>query len=600
MKIPLPAERGARDGRGYHHGRTPAPARDLEPLPDPDLDRTTALDLPRCLVPFDPRQVPLYRFDVVVLGSGAAGSCAALAAADRGATVAVLTKGQLDSSNTNWAQGGMAVVLGEGDSVAAHVADTLAVGCDLSEPDVVESVISGGPAAVDQLLALGARFDRAPDGELELSREGGHSHARVIHAHGDATGLEIQRTVSKAILEHPSITTFPETFAIDLLADPEGAVNGVLCLTASGDRVAFHAGQVVLATGGAGQLYRETTNPAIATADGLAMGLRAGASLRDLEFVQFHPTCLYIAGAARVLISEIVRGAGGILRDRHGVRFMLDDHPQAELAPRDVVSRSIFARMVATDDTNVYLDLSALDRDPHEAFPGISRICRFFGIDIARDPIPVRPGAHYMIGGLEVDLDGRTDRPGLWAVGECASTGLHGANRMGSNSLLEAIVLGARTGEAAAHDARARRIAPTPLTTRRPALAQVPKGVQVNIDDLTYSLKSLMWRDMGVQRRGEKLADALDRVAFWMRAVKSLGRENPRSWELANMLLVARLAIVGAQAREESRGVHHRTDFPQPRDGWRCHTTFRPRLDGDTLAGVELERVRVGVPAPQA
>jgi len=565
------------------------------------LDRDHTLTLPRNLVPFDPRQVPLYHFDVVVLGSGAAGSSAALAAAEAGATVAVLTKGQLDATNTNWAQGGVAVVLGDEDSIESHVADTVSVGKGLSEHDVVETVVRGGPAAIQQLLELGTQFDRDGSGNIELSREGGHTHPRVIHCHGDATGYEIQRTVSHAISNHPSITTFPDTFAVDLLRNEDDAARGVLCLTAHGDRVAFHAPEVILSTGGGGQLYRETTNPSIATADGLAMALRAGAALRDLEFVQFHPTCLYIAGAARVLISEIVRGAGGILRDRHGERFMPAHHEAAELAPRDVVSRAVFERMIATDDTNVYLDLSEVDRDPHQAFPGISRICRFFGIDIARDPIPVRPGAHYLIGGIQVDLDGRSTIPGLWAVGECASTGLHGANRMGSNSLLEGLVLGQRCGQLAGESARSggtRRSAPRRIVLPDPL--EPPKGMQVSIDDLTYSLKSLMWRDMGVERRGEKLADARDRVDFWMRAVKSLGADRPRSWELANMLLVARLAIEGALQREESRGVHFRSDFPDAEERWRAHTSFVPRVSRDLVETVERLRVPVGEPAAHA
>src|SRR6185295_12841093 len=310
-------------------------------------------------------------------------------------------------------------------------------------------------------------------------------HPRIVHAHGDATGLEIQRALCAALANHPGITTFPQTFAIDLLTGPDGRVAGILTRTARGDLVAFSASQVVLATGGAGQIYRETTNPVIATGDGVALGFRAGAVVRDLEFVQFHPTCLYIAGAARVLISEIVRGAGGILRDRNGVRFMPEYHPSAELAPRDVVSRAVFARMVATHDTSVYLDLSDIDGDPHALFPGISRICRFFGIDIAKDPVPVRPGAHYMVGGLMVDLDGRTSLPGLWAVGECASSGLHGANRMGSNSLLEGLVLGMRAGATAALDSGGADRALHALRRAR-AMPEPPPGVRVSLEDLIY------------------------------------------------------------------------------------------------------------------
>ncbi|TDJ69257.1 MAG: L-aspartate oxidase [Planctomycetota bacterium] len=547
------------------------------------------MELDRYLVPFDPRQVPLYRFDVIVLGCGAAGSVAALTAAGTGASVAVVAKGGLRESNTNYAQGGLAAVLSDEDSFASHVVDTLDVGCGLSDRATVEAVVHGGPAAVERLLELGAEFDRGAGGALALSREGGHSHDRIIHAQGDATGIEIQRTVTLAIVRHPRISTFAETFAIDLLDDPDGRVVGVLCRTERGDLVAFCGRQVILATGGAGQIYRETTNPDIATADGVAMALRAGAVVRDLEFIQFHPTCLYIAGAARVLISEVVRGAGGVLRDRHGVRFMPKYHPQADLAPRDVVSRAVFQRMVATNDTSVYLDLSQIEGDPHLIFPGISRICRFFGIDIARDPVPVRPGAHYMIGGVEADLDGRTSAPGLWAVGECASTGLHGANRMGSNSLLEGIVLGARVGECAARELG--RVDTTALDhISNETTGATPADVRLNLQDLTYSLKSMMWRQMGVERDGAGMEDALAKLQFWSRAVHDHAPQGNRSCELVNMLTVAHLATLGALAREESRGVHYRSDFPEPDSEWRAHTALRPVAGPDGIRAVELLR----------
>jgi L-aspartate oxidase len=554
-------------------------------------------NLDRYLVPFSFRQVPMYRFDVVVVGCGVAGSAAALAAAGRGASVAVLAKADLRETNTQYAQGGMAAVLASPDTFEAHVADTLRVGCGLSERETVERVVRGGPAAVERLLKLGAEFDRQADGGLHLSREGGHSHARIVHAHGDATGLEIQRTLCAALASDPGITTFPDAFAIDLLTGPDGRAAGLLTRTARGDLVAFGAAHVILATGGGGQIYRETTNPEIATGDGVAIGFRAGAVVRDLEFVQFHPTCLYIAGAARVLISEIVRGAGGVLRDRDGTRFMPEYHAAAELAPRDVVSRAVFARMVATKDTSVYLDLSGVQGDPHVLFPGISRICRFFGIDIARDPVPVRPGAHYMVGGLKVDLDGRTTVPGLWAVGECASAGLHGANRMGSNSLLEGLVLGLRAGEVAAGEENGfDMLSMAPLRTRE--LPRAPAGVRVNVEDVTYSLKALMWRQMGVERTRAGLEDALEKIGFWSRAMGDLGSSDPHSWELVNMLTVARLATLGALAREESRGVHYRLDFPESREEWRVHTLLAPIQDGERIGRVSLRREPVADHVP--
>ena len=544
------------------------------------------LELKRYLIPFRSRRLPLYRFDVVVLGSGVAGSSAALAAAQEGAEVALVAKDTLEETNTFYAQGGVAAVLGPDDSVDEHVADTLRVGCHLCDEDVVRLVVEEGPAAIGELIDRGADFDRDAQGQLDLSREGGHSRARIAHAHGAATGLEIQRTLCRCTRESPLIASFERTFAIDLLSDGDGRVAGVLCQNSAGALVVYGARQVVLATGGAGQIYRETTNPAIATGDGVAMAFRAGARVRDLEFVQFHPTCLYIAGAARFLISEIVRGAGGVLRDKAGVRFMPEYHPAAELAPRDVVSRACFDRMVSTGDTNVYLDLSDLERDPHELFPHISRICRVFSIDIARDPIPVRPGAHYMIGGVRADLEGRTDLAGLWAVGECASSGLHGANRMGSNSLLEGLVLGRRAGASAAREGRGES---APAVAAEDGLAPVDDaGLKLSIEDMTYSLKALMWRQLGIVRRGPTIAEAIGRLDFWRGAVERLAPPEARAWELANMLSVARLVALSAHQRQESRGTHFRADFPAESDDWRVHTLLTPQLEGGRVRAVQI------------
>jgi L-aspartate oxidase len=551
------------------------------------------------LLAFDPRRLPLYRFDVLIVGSGAAGAAAALAAASQGAEVAVLAKADLQETNTAYAQGGVAVVVSPEDSIESHVADTLEVGCGLAEPDVVERVIRGGPSAVDRLSKWGARFDRRADGRLEVSREGGHSHDRIVHALGDATGREIQLALVRAIERHPRITIFQHTFVIDVLRDRAGPAAGVVATAPAGQGVAFWARQVILATGGAGQIYRETTNPPVATGDGVAIGFRAGAAVRDLEFFQFHPTLLYIAGAARVLISEIVRGAGGVLRDRNGVRFMPEYHEDADLAPRDVVSRAVFDRMVETGDTSVYLDLSGVKGDPHRLFPGISRVCRFFGIDIACDPVPVRPGAHYLIGGLEVDADGRTTVPGLWAVGECASSGLHGANRMGSNSLLEALVLGERAGNSAATGSDRRHAEEFDVGSRRQREI-APAGVQVNLQDVTYSLKSLMWRQLGVKRSRPSIEDALNKITLWTRVVRELAPPEPCTFELLNMLTVAHLVAIGALQRAESRGVHHRTEHPQAIESWRAHSRLVPLFDDGRLGSVRFERVPVRSTAEQA
>lgn len=545
------------------------------------------LGLERFLTTFDSRQVPAYRFDLVVVGGGIGGALAALTAAGQGCSVAVLTKAGLREGNTRYARGGMAAVLSEEDSFRSHVADTLRVGCGLCERAVVEEVVRGAPEGVDLLLELGTEFDRTPEGEWIRSREGGHSYPRVIHAQGDATGVEIQRAITDALRVAERVTPFPDVFALDLLTHSDGAVSGVLAHTRRQELVAFEARHVLLATGGAGQVYRETTNPSVATGDGVAIAFRAGAALRDLEFVQFHPTCLYIAGAARVLISEIVRGAGGWLVDREGVRFMKEVHPDAELAPRDVVSRSVFRRMVETEDTSVYLDLSHVDGDPHALFPGISRTCRVFGMDIATDPIPVRPGAHYLIGGIEVDPEGRSSLPGLWAVGECASTGLHGANRMGSNSLLEGLVMGMRAGRAMAGELRS----PYSLGDFRGGMKKSryggDPGLDVSIEDLTYSLKSMMWRQMGVVREREGLREAAEKIGFWARVVQDLAEPRPTSWVLVNMLTVSHLATLSALAREESRGAHFRSDYPELSDDPPVHSVVRPRIEGQRIdAGI--------------
>ena len=597
-----PVFRGLRDHPSHGRGPGGLECRRRSPTgPDTHLlKESLELGQARRLLPFDPRRVPQYRFDVVVVGSGAAGSAAALAAAESGVQVALLAKADLAESNTVYAQGGVAAVLGADDSFDAHVADTLAVGCGLCDPAVVDAVVRAAPAAMERLVGWGTRFDRDETGAFDLSREGGHSHRRILHARGDATGAEIQDALGRTVRRHGSVTTFTHTFVLDAVRTEDGRAGGVLAARDGGELVLFQAPEVVLATGGAGQVYRETTNPPVATGDGVAVGFRAGCVVRDPEFFQFHPTCLYIAGAARVLISEIVRGAGGVLRDRHGERFMPDAHPDAELAPRDVVSRAVFERMVATGDTSVYLDLSGVDGDPHARFPGISRICRFFGIDIAKDPVPVRPGAHYMIGGLEVDADGRTTVPGLWAAGECASTGMHGANRMGSNSLLESLVLGARAGESAAASARSEGggngTAALSAGARRSSAGGAPAGIRVNIQDVTYSLKSLMWNQLGVQRTRRLMEDALAKIGLWSRAVVELAPPEPRTWELVNMLTVARLAAFGALGREESRGVHDRTDFPDT-SATAAHTRIEPVAEGEVLARATLAHVPVPAPA---
>jgi L-aspartate oxidase len=530
----------------------------------------------RYLVSFDTHHLPHLFTDVLVVGSGVAGLRAAMEAARMG-SVLLVTKSTLADSNSGEAQGGVAAVMSPDDGIEAHVADTLRLGQGLADEQVVQLVISEGPAEVRHLIDWGAQFDRS-DGELSLTTEGGHSHARIVHARGDATGAELVRTLTAVVAQAPLIQVLEHTFVIDLLTTDNSCV-GAFAWDDRRGLTLIWAHACILATGGGGQVYRETTNPEVATGDGIALAYRAGAELRDLEFVQFHPTTLYIAGAARTLISETVRGEGGLLRNRRGERFMPRYHPDAELAPRDVVTRAILKEMQATGDTHVYLDLTHLAAEPtRERFPKIAQVCANFDIDITRDLIPVRPSAHYFVGGVTTDTEGRTNLEGLYAAGEVASTGLHGANRLGSNSLLEALVLGRRTGQAVGAWARHRRPrAQVPLHLR--SALEAPRKDQIDLRDVANSLKSLMWRRVGIERDEASLAEAEERVDFWTSYVLATEFLSPVGWQLQNMLTVAKLITHCARERLESRGVHLRTDYPETDDvQWRRHITVQKRV----------------------
>ncbi|KAA3608263.1 MAG: L-aspartate oxidase [Planctomycetota bacterium] len=530
-------------------------------------------------LPVPPRSLPVFRSDVLVVGSGIAGLRAAIAAGDLGAHVVVLSKGALDDTNTRYAQGGIAAAMGPGDCPEFHAGDTLNLGCGLSDPAIVEALTSEAPQAIRWLLREGTRFDRQPDGALAMGREGGHREPRVLHSHGTATGLEIQRVLCNVARNHPRLDIHPFMMAVDLVKDAEGRVCGLLAIHQDQGRrgpgvpepVFFEAQNVIFATGGGGQIYRETTNPQQATGDGLAMALRAGTELQDLEFVQFHPTILYLAGAARFLISEVTRGAGAVLRDRSGRAFMADYHPDRELAPRDVVSRAIFDRMIKAGDTHVYLDFSGVPDAPSR-FPALAKITREFGIDFSQHPIPVRPAVHYFVGGITADLEGRTSIEGLWATGECASIRFHGANRMGSNSLLEGLVHGRRVGEAvASSNALPWRRFLLPRTDR----PQESAGAELQINDMVYSLKSLMWRQVGIVRDLTGLQDASGRLQEWEGYLARLGPFSQAGVEVVNMVQVAHVLTLAATFRQESRGTHSRTDYPETLDPWRVHSSIR-------------------------
>ncbi|MDD4266981.1 MAG: L-aspartate oxidase [Pirellulales bacterium] len=525
----------------------------------------------RYLASFHPKKVPHFFTDILVVGGGLAGMRAALEAA-HSLSVLVVTKDGLQASNSAHAQGGIAAVLGPEDRFEDHAADTLIAGGALCDPEVVRSVVEEAPRRIVELVEWGTKFDQIGS-RLALTREGGHRHNRIVHALGDATGKEVMRAVTERVLQTPNISIWQNTFLIDLVTDNASCV-GALVWNRQHGKTLIWAKQTILATGGAGQIYRETTNPEVATGDGLAVCYRAGAELRDLEFMQFHPTVLYMAGSSRHLITEAIRGEGAHLIDRHGDRFMLGYDARAELAPRDIVSRAIVAQMEKTRHPNVYLDLTHLDPQRIRGrFPGITALCAGFGLDITRDRIPVRPGAHYMMGGVTVDCAGRTTLPHLWAVGEVASTGLHGGNRLASNSLSEAAIYGARAGQAASQEAAKRDAGLCPLPLENPQVEW--SGEPLDIADIRNSLKSLMWRACGVQRDGQDLAEAATDISGWCRYVLARQFSNPIGWELQNMLTLASLMIEAASLRAETRGGHVRTDYPDQDDvAWNHHLCF--------------------------
>jgi L-aspartate oxidase len=537
----------------------------------------------RYLIPFKAARLPQQFADVLVIGGGVAGLRAAIAAADAGADVLVLTKDTIDQSNTWYAQGGIAAVLQPTDSVESHVQDTLTCGVGLCDEKAVRIVIEEGPKRVLELLSWGAHFDQKIGNPYDLSfgLEGGHSFARIVHAYGDATGKELAQTLINAVRSRETIRVWEMSFVIDLLSD-EGRCVGALALI-KGQISLIFAKRTILASGGAGQLYRESTNPKVATGDGHAMAYRAGAALKDMEMVQFHPTTLYVAGASRALITEAVRGEGAYLVDRNGHRFMQEYHPAGELAPRDVVSLAIVAQIRKTNFTHVYLDVRHLPQEPFKArFPQLAQLLAQFDIDPSHDLIPIQPATHYMIGGVDCDVMGRTSLPGLYAVGEAGCSGLHGANRLASNSLLEGLAFGARAGADAAQ-----AIAGSDIKFPHQLESRVPPSHKTELDltDVKSSLRSLMWRNVAIERMGDRLSETREIIAFWSRYVMDKtftpadtgnGTGATSGWELQNMLTACFLISTAALARKESRGAHYRMDFPQRDDvHWRKHLLWK-------------------------
>ena len=507
--------------------------------------------------------------DVVVIGSGVAGLTTALQIRAHNLSVMLITKARVDEGSTKWAQGGIAAALGPGDSPADHERDTLVAGAGLCDLPAVKVLVTEGPEAVRRLIARGAVFDKSETGEIALTREGGHLRNRILHAGGDATGAEVSRALLAAVSNDPGIEVIEHALVLDALKGPTGRVCGVT-LHVIGEGTRDGVGQilaraVVLATGGLGQVYSQTTNPSVSTGDGVALALRAGADVADVEFIQFHPTVLYMGENSRgqqPLISEAVRGEGAFLVNDRGERFMSERHPLADLAPRDVVAKEIARQMAASGAKHVWLDARAI-KDFSERFPTIHASCRALGIDPTKDLIPVAPASHYASGGIRTDLNGHSSVQGLYAVGETACTGAHGANRLASNSLLEGLVFGARIAEDIAKN--------LPPFEEPSALDPIEILISPSVRG---ELQRAMSRGAGVVRSAKSLDATLSTLDRLKDATTIYA--NVDAWETTNLYLLATAIARSALDRTESRGSHWREDHPEPSDNWkrRIHQSF--------------------------
>lgn len=506
----------------------------------------------------------MNQYDYIIVGSGIAGLYTALLAKAQG-SVLIITKGSIDDCNTKHAQGGIAAAISKTDSPELHFRDTINAGAGLCNEEAVKILVNEAPDRITDLVKLGVPFDTL-DGEIALTREAAHSVPRILHAGGDATGEHIELTLAKRA-RSSTIRVLESCLAIEILVE-KGQVRGIKALDChTGSIEELECRFLILATGGAGQLYKSTTNSEIATGDGIALAFSAGAEITDMEFFQFHPTALRLPGVAPFLISEAVRGEGGILRNVDGYRFMPDYTPASDLAPRDVVARSILYEMQKTGSDRVFIDVTHLA--PHiitTRFPHIYRFCLDHGLDITKGLIPVAPAAHYMMGGIKVNSWGETNIAGLFACGETACTGVHGANRLASNSLLEAVVFSKRIVE------KTKKGAKTPATSKVVEIhhslseKRVPQAVPV---PSLSALQQLQWDKVGIIRNKEGLTQAADILAAWQKALPQ-PTDRP-SWELSNLVLISRLITEAALLREESRGAHFRSDFPQSSPQWQCH-----------------------------
>lgn len=522
----------------------------------------------RYLMNFDTRSLPVYEAEALVVGSGVAGLTAAWHLAQAGKSVLLAVRDTLFDSNTNKAQGGIAASFGSDDNPQLHLADTLVAGAGLTDRDIAEVVVTEGPEDIRLLAAHGAEFDRTADGQLALGREGCHCRHRIVHAHGDATGAEVARALNAMVAKEARVRPLTHCYVVDLLVH-EGRVYGAVALL-DGKKVVLRAPAVVLATGGTGRLFSKTTNPEGATGSGLAMAWRAGAEVMDMEFVQFHPTALALEGCPNFLISEAVRGAGAVLRNGKGERFMPKVHPMAELAPRDVVARCIFKEMQDGGMDHAFLDATGIE-GAAQKFPMIAETCRQYGVDIEKDLIPIAPAAHYMMGGVHTDAHGRTNVAGLYACGEAACTGLQGANRLASNSLLEGLVFGRRVAQAIA-------AAEEPAAPRAAFCAELyfeehglREAVLPDTARLNRETQVLMTQYLGIRRYAPGILKAIQELSRLSALREGYAAETAEELDLRGRLTADLLIARAALRRRESRGAHYRMDYPEKSEKWRCH-----------------------------